>query len=105
MMTAWDTDSQSMLLCGISECARLSVSLHHAAVSATSNSAAILCSDILASGSRTPSFRNPQPRMIVRRVREVLPRPQLSLSGLHTRVPQQQLDLLQFAPTRPAELR
>jgi hypothetical protein len=51
------------------------------------------------------SDRHPQLDPIVRRMHEVLPRPEVSLGGLHRGVSQKQLNLFQLAARRAAELR
>jgi hypothetical protein len=43
--------------------------------------------------------------VIVGRIRQILPRPEATLPGLHAGVLQQQLNLIQFAAARAAQLR
>ena len=58
-------------------------------------------------GSWKPSavWLDPEPNRIIRRVNEILLRPQISFRRLHGGVAEQYLDLLQLAASRTAQLR
>ena len=75
------------------------------AAATSCQSAAVCCVYEIKAGPAGELYHHPQLDPVVRRVNQVLLRPEVSFGGLHRSVPEQQLDLLQFTARRAAQLR